>query len=124
MDKKLKEAFESISERIKNMSQEEIDDLNKEFKLASEKKSNFQILLPIDYDEEDTINSAIAELYALNIPNAEYEYEVVDGCWVNIKHNISDLISTDDDVAYKIGEVLKKSLIDKGITHFSFYQED
>lgn len=32
MDKKLKEAFETISERIQNMTQEEIDDLNEKLK--------------------------------------------------------------------------------------------
>ena len=84
-----------------------------------------QLILSLEnMNLEDTINSAIAELYALNVPDAEYKYEVVDGCWIDIKHNISDLISVDDEIAYKTGEVLKKCLVDRGITHFSFYQGD
>lgn len=123
MDKKLKETFEILSERIKNMSQSEIDDLNEKLKQATEKESKFEICLPINHDEEKKIKQAIKELYSLNIPGAEYSYEIVDNCWINIKHNISDLIMQDDAIACKTGEILKTSLINKGITHFSFYQE-
>ena len=123
MDKKLKEAFETISERIQNMTQEEIDDLNEKLKKSTERNSNFQVILPIDSEKGLIIKNAIKELYALNIPNAEYEYEILDNYWIDIKHNISDLISTNDGVAYKTGKVLKKNLIDNGIVNFSFYEE-
>ena len=123
MDKKLKEAFETISERIQNMTQEEINDLNEKLKKSTERNSNFQVILPIDSEKGLIIKNAIKELYALNIPNAKYEYDILDNYWVDIKHNISDLISTNDGIAYKTGKVLKNNLIDNGIVNFSFYQE-
>ncbi|ELH4387777.1 hypothetical protein Q9Z21_000832 [Staphylococcus pseudintermedius] len=68
----------------------------------------------------EAVEIAINKLKDLKIPCAEFNYEVEEKVWVNIYHNISDLIMEDDEVADKISKILKLELIDKEIISFSF----
>ena len=72
---------------------------------------------------EQHVKRAIKSLEELNIPNAKFDYKVYEHEWIDIYHNISDFISNDDNIAYLVGEILKKELIDKGFTKFSFYEK-
>ncbi|HEC2242189.1 TPA: hypothetical protein R1960_002386 [Staphylococcus delphini] len=68
----------------------------------------------------ETVEIAINKLKNLKIPDADFNYEVEEDGWINIYHNILDLIMEDDEVADKISKILKLELIDKEIISFSF----